>query len=66
MIQEQATFAAEFSIAVERAGLEQVLGIRSLTSAVRPSDMIECTEGKSNIMFSRNEVRTIPLKVANC
>ncbi len=51
-----ASFATEYFQLVEAAGLQDLVGLRRLFGD-EGTGMLECTEGKANIMFSSDEVR---------
>ncbi|KAJ4159891.1 uncharacterized protein LMH87_007828 [Akanthomyces muscarius] len=50
-----ASFATEYFQLVEAAGLQDLVGLRRLFGD-EGTGMLECTEGKANIMFSSDEV----------
>ncbi|KAJ6021255.1 hypothetical protein N7540_006759 [Penicillium herquei] len=54
-LEDYAPFVKEFFDTVKLHGLENSVGIRRLSGTESPG-MLECTEGKVNIMFSGNEV----------
>lgn len=57
-LEEHAPFVEAFFDAVKLHGLDNFIGLRRL-SGHESTGILECTEGKVNIMFASNEVRSI-------
>lgn len=56
-LEQHASFVEAFFDTVNLHGLDNFVGLRRL-SGHESTGMLECTEGKVNIMFSSNEVRS--------